>query len=204
VWNQRPIADYLHSSLSQITRSTSLESESEATSSQSSDLDEDEEEDEIEDDEEENGPENEQGNEEDEEDTEGARTVEIADDDDEEDERDHDDTHLASVGSTPLRTQPSPHSPIEEDDRDLGHEVPISVHVLNDDLDIDIDDADTDAFPSLGYLDEALSFIAAERERARWSAFYGTGAGTGGVSLGVREEGEWMHVIGMYFLFLLL
>ena len=199
VWNQRPIADYLHSSLSQITRSISMESDSEVTSSQCSDLDADEEEDDDEQAVEEDELE-------DEDDTEGSRTVEIADDDDDDrEEGDHDGTHLASVGSTtsPLRTQCSPHSPIVGDDHDPGHEVPISLHDGPDEgIDIDIDtDADTDAFPSLGYLDEALSFIAAERERARWCAFHSPGVGTGGLSLGVREEGEWMHVIGMYFLF---
>ena len=201
VWNQRPIADYLHSSLSHITRSSvSMESDSEVTSSQSSDLD-DAEEDDVEDDDEQVIEETEL---EDEEDTEGSRTVEIADDDD--DEEDHDDTHLASVGSTtsPLRTQPSPHSPIEGDDHHPGHEVPISLPTEDIDITIDIDigtDADTDASPSLGYLDEALSFIAAERERVRWSAYHGSAASAGGLNIGVREEGEWMHVIGLYFLF---
>jgi len=192
VWNQRPIADYLHSSLSQVTRSTSIESDSDVTSSQSSVLDDDEEEDEVDDDDEQ-----EEENEDEDEDTEGSRTVEIADEED----GDHDGTHLASVDSTtsPLRTQPSPHSPIGGDDRDLGHvgpteDVDIAIH-------IGISNANTNVSPSLGYLDEALSFIAAERERARWSAFNGAGVSPGGLSLGIREEGEWMHVIGMCFLF---
>jgi hypothetical protein len=48
--------------------------------------------------------------------------------------------------------------------------------------------------PSLGYLDEALSFIA--EERARWTAAreHGGEAGQGGVVY----QGEWRHVIGVY------
>ena len=51
-----------------------------------------------------------------------------------------------------------------------------------------------DGQPSLGYLDEALSFIA--EERARWTAAreHGGEAGQGGV---VGQE-EWRHVLGVY------
>lgn len=69
--------------------------------------------------------------------------------------------------------------------------------MADDDANLDdVPSIGTTASPSLGYLDEALSFIAAERERARWSALHGIGTGVG---LGFREEGEWMHVIGIYF-----
>ena len=221
VWNQRLIANYLHSGLSQVTRTNSGESDSEAAS-QSSDLGEDEEEDEEDepedepDDEERQETKEHEEGEEDEDDTEGARTVEIADDDDDiaGEERDHDNTHLASVGSTtsPLRTQPSLVGDDDDDDReqddDPGHEVPISHIGVGEEIDIDIDididigtNADTDASPSLGYLEEALSFIAAERERARWSALHSYGIGIGaGLREQEEEEGEWMHVIGMYIL----
>jgi hypothetical protein len=164
-------------------------------------MDEEEDEEDVElddDDEEENEPD--AGDEEEDEDTEGARTVEIADDDDEEGDL---EARLASVGSTtsPVRTQPSPHSPIVGDDHDSDHAVSV---IASEDIDIGIDigigiDADPSASPSpgpsLGYLDEALSFIAAERERARWSALHGAGAS---VRVSVKEEGEWMYVIGMY------
>lgn len=55
------------------------------------------------------------------------------------------------------------------------------------------DDCEDD-HPSLGYLDEALSFIA--EERARWTAAreHGGEAGQGGVV----GQGEWRHVIGVY------
>jgi hypothetical protein len=154
-----------------------------------------EDEDDDDDDEDEDEDEDEQD-----EDTEGALTVEIADDDDREEEDDHDGTHLTSVG--PLRrTQPSIYFPTIHDVRGHG---PIST-ADDPDLDIDVDigigigldtgtdldaDADADAEPSLGYLDGALSFIAAERERARWSARYGTGVGDG--------ERKWRRVTGMY------
>ena len=51
-----------------------------------------------------------------------------------------------------------------------------------------------DGHPSLGYLDEALSFIA--EERARWTAAreHGGEAGQGAVV----GQGEWRHVIGVY------
>ena len=120
----------------------------------------------------------------DEDDTEGGRTVEIDDDED------NGGTHLASVGSTPLRTQPSLDSLTAGDDHEHEHEVPIIITV-DPDTDNESDtDPDTGAFPSLGYLDEALNFIATER--AKWSAL----RGSAGPSLR-EEEGEWMHVIGM-------
>jgi hypothetical protein len=118
--------------------------------------------------------------EEEEDDTEAALTVEIADDDDR--EHNHDDTQLR-------RTQ------IYLGD-DHGHQIPISTSD-DPDLDMDVDigigielDTDADAEPSLGYLDGALSFIAAERERARWSARHGVAVGEG--------ERKWRRLIGMY------
>ncbi|KAF5381543.1 hypothetical protein D9615_005616 [Tricholomella constricta] len=105
-------------------------------------------------------------------DTEGARSVEIETEIDEEQSTQIEDASssslpLDSYTLSPLRTQPS------LDDSSIR--------------DLDLNDFDTDFHPSLGYLDEALSFIAAER--ARLDAQRAAGIGT-------ASPDAWKHVIG--------
>lgn len=111
-------------------------------------------------------------------DTEGARSVEIETVIDEDDD-DEQDTRLGAASSlmlryplSPLRTQPS-----------MGES-------SAPDLELDDLDMDMEFQPSLGYLDEALNFIASER--ARLDAQRNAGA--------EANMDAWKHVIGIYFI----
>jgi len=122
---------------------------------------------------------------------------------------DHDTTtdvdtdHDPSPSSRRLHTEPTqspPHSPIQglsDEDYDSGSntegERSEARTVEIEDMS-DIEDLDGLADqPSLGYLDEALSYLAAER--ARFAAQREAGVV---VSKGPTSESAWRHVIGNY------
>ncbi|KAJ6551816.1 hypothetical protein B0H19DRAFT_179430 [Mycena capillaripes] len=86
-------------------------------------------------------------------------------------------------GRSPSPGSPSPGSGsnTEGDARTLELELEPVDYELSDLEDLDLDQ------PSLGLLDGALSFIAAER--ARWNAQREAGA--------TANEGAWKHVVGM-------
>lgn len=114
-------------------------------------------------------------------DTEGGRSVEIETviDDDEEDQ----DTRLGATSPSSIPLKSYTPSPLQTQ--------PSLDDSLTRDLELEDLDLDVDFQPSLGYLDEALNFIAGER--ARLDAQRIAGGSGGSVA-----AGTWKHVIGIY------
>jgi len=138
--------------------------------------------------------------------TEGARSVVIEHDMDGEEaeveDEDEDEDAGSSALSNPIGGRVSIHdadvlSPfktqaplLDDDDLAQGAYVDLDVEVEMEDLVVQGEgEGEGGEQPSLGYLDQALSFIAAER--VRLDAQRAAGVGT-------SVKGGWRHVIGMY------
>lgn len=162
VWAQRPIADYLDLDR-QV--SVSMSSSSKLDDTESSGVDEDGDEDDTDTD------------------TEGARTVEIesatasATEDIEEYF-----SYTSTSGRTQIRTQPSDSSESELDVSLVSASSSLSSLPLSVSLRRLGSESPPISSPSLGYLDEALSFIASER--AKWEA---------GHARGDASQGKYSH-----------